>query len=69
LANTARHLGELGYKNTELIPLWFDKIDRMLKEDPASEILEIDTNELFNTAIYGSFLNQKPRHYIYKGHL
>jgi hypothetical protein len=33
MANTARNLGELGYKNTELLPLWFAKIDRMLQED------------------------------------
>jgi polyhydroxyalkanoate synthesis regulator phasin len=29
----------------------------------------LDTQELFNTAIYGSSFNLKPRHYVYKGHL
>jgi hypothetical protein len=29
----------------------------------------LDTHELFNTAIYGSSFNLKPRHYVYKGHL
>lgn len=29
MANVSRQLGELGYKNTELLPLWFAKIDSM----------------------------------------
>ena len=29
LAKVAREVGELGYKNTEVIPLWFDKLDAM----------------------------------------
>jgi hypothetical protein len=33
MAKSARILGELGYKNTQLLPLWFAKIDRMLQED------------------------------------
>ena len=30
LAKAARNLGELGYKNNEVMPMWFDKIDSML---------------------------------------
>ena len=30
LAGVSRELGELGYKNTELMPMWFDKIESML---------------------------------------
>ena len=57
LADTSRTLGDMAYKNTELLPLWFEKIDRMLKEDKNAEIPEIDTHELFNHSIYGSFYN------------
>lgn len=32
-ASSSRYLGDLGYKNTELLPLWFVKIDQMLKEN------------------------------------
>lgn len=38
MAKSARILGELGYKNTQLLPLWFEKIDRMLQEDQNAEI-------------------------------
>jgi hypothetical protein len=69
MAKSARLLGELGYKNTEILPLWFEKINRVLKEHEKKEIPEIDIHELFNTAIYGSSFNLKPRHYVYKGHL
>ena len=30
LAKVSRELGELGYKNTDLMPLWFDKLESML---------------------------------------
>lgn len=41
-----------------------------MKEDiyHKREIEELDSHELFNTAVYGSYFNLKPRHYVYKGH-
>jgi len=30
MASVARNLGEIGYKNTEIMPMWFDKIEAML---------------------------------------
>lgn len=30
MALSSRHLGDIGYKNTEMISIWFDKLDRML---------------------------------------
>jgi len=30
IAKSSRLLGELGYKNTEIIPLWFKKIESVL---------------------------------------
>lgn len=67
MAKTARLLGELGYKNTELIPLWFQKMEQMMKEDAAAKT-EVSSSDLFNSAIYGSFFNLKPRHYVYQGY-
>lgn len=68
MAKTARLLGELGYKNTELLPLWFSKIERMIKEDKRpAKIGGTDVGSLFNDAVYGSYFNLKPRHYVYKG--
>lgn len=32
MAKSARLLGELGYKNTEILPLWFQKIERVIEE-------------------------------------
>ena len=29
LASAAREFGEMGYKNTEVMPYWFDKLDAM----------------------------------------
>ena len=31
MAKVARNLGEIGYKNTEVMPMWFDKIESMLR--------------------------------------
>lgn len=69
MAKTSRLMGELGYKNTEVIPLWFQKMSRMMKEDAKTkQVPEVDSAELFSTAVYGSYFNIKPRHYVYQGH-
>ena len=40
LAEVSRQLGELGYKNTELTPMWFDKMENMLSERSMKEYIE-----------------------------
>ena len=64
MAATSRHLGELGYKNTEIIPLWFDKIIYML--DHPNEV-DVSKSIPFEQAVYGGHLNFVPRHYIFQG--
>ena len=32
MADISRQLGELGYKNTDLLPFWFAKMDAMLSD-------------------------------------
>lgn len=66
MAKISRHLGELGYKNTELIPLWFQKINFML-DNPGHYDASEPVN--FERAVYGGQKNFVPRHYIFEGFL
>jgi len=66
LATVARELGTLGYKNTELMPLWFDKIEALLGA-PSSEALIAGAAVSFDQARFGGQKNFVPRHYIYQG--
>ena len=61
MADVSRQLGELGYKNTELIPLWFAKIDAMIADE--NVLQEVS----FEQAMYGGMKGFVPRHYIYRG--
>jgi predicted small secreted protein len=40
-----------------------------MKEDiyHEKEIKELNSHELFNNAIYGSYFKLKPQHYVYQG--
>ena len=40
MATSARELGDLGYKNSELMPLWFDKLDSMLTNHRRRDYIE-----------------------------
>ena len=62
MARVSRHLGDIGYKNTDLIPIWFDKLERMVEEKENTE-----QNLTFEQAVFGGFKNFAPRHYIFKG--
>ena len=66
LAAVSRELGEMGYKNSELMPLWFDKIDSMLKDHSREDYMESAKVD-FSQAMFGGQLNHYPRHYIYQG--
>ena len=61
MADVSRQLGELGYKNTELIPLWFAKIDAMLADKYVEDAVSLEQ------AVYGGMKNFVPRHYVYRG--
>ena len=62
MAEISRQLGELGYKNTDLLPLWFAKLDAMLEDVKVEQKLD------FEQAVYGGMKNFVPRHYIYQGY-
>ena len=61
MAEVSRQLGELGYKNTELVPLWFAKIDALIADEYVHQGVS------FGQAVYGGMKGFVPRHYIYRG--
>ena len=65
LAETCNALAEINYKNTDLYPQFFEKINSMLNE----RFLGTKYHEQFqfNTAIYGGPKNFLSRHYVFKG--
>lgn len=65
LAETSEKLGEIGYKNTDLLPAFFDKINTLLDERilGKKEPQKLD----FDQAVYGGPKNFIPRHYIFRG--
>jgi len=65
MAQTSRQLGELGHKDTEIIQKYFDKLNQMLDE---REIDQRHRKPLdYERAVYGSYMNILPRHYIFDG--
>ena len=66
MARVSRELGTLGYKNNDILPLWFDKIDSMLKEHSRDEYIDGAKVDL-EKAMFGAQLSFTPRHYIYQG--
>ncbi len=59
-------LGDIGYKNTELIPLMFNKLNIMLDERQLG--IKNEQHELnFNDAVYGGAKGFVDRHYVFKG--
>ena len=66
LAQVSRELGNLGYKNTDHFPLWFDKIDAMLA-NPQTEDYINGAKVGFDQAMFGGLKNFTARHYIYQG--
>ena len=66
LAKVARQLGDLGYKNTDVMPMWFDKIDSMLKPTSTTDHIKA-ANVGFGQAQFGGLKGLAPRHYIYQG--
>lgn len=66
LAQVAQGLADVGYKNTELLPLFFEKLENQLNERQLginNESKELD----FGDAVYGSAKGLISRHYVFKG--
>ena len=66
LAQTSLNLGDIGYKNTELIPMVFEKLQVMLDERQLG--VKTEQHELsFRDAVYGGPKGFFDRHYVFKG--
>jgi hypothetical protein len=62
----AQGLGEIGYKNTELIPMIFEKLNVQLDERQLGAKTELKSLD-FNDAVYGGPKGFVDRHYVFKG--
>ncbi len=66
LAQAALGLGDIGYKNTDVIPLIFEKLNVQLDERQLGTKTE-QTELKFQDAVYGGPKGFVDRHYIFKG--
>jgi hypothetical protein len=62
MGKVSRNLGVIGYKNTDIIPLWFEKINEKLENRGRTTMV---AGPSFDTAVYGGMKNFTPRHYVY----
>lgn len=63
MARASRSLGELGYKNTEVIDHWLKNLTKILNGEKQGLAAMPD----FESAVFGDFKNFKARHYIFQG--
>lgn len=66
LGQISRELGSLGYKNSELFEVWFDKLTQMYSE--RNEQSKFMAGPSYEKSVYGNMTNFEPRHYIYQGY-
>jgi len=66
MAKSSRQIGDIRFKDAELIKGFFDKLNSMLDEREDGGVKERKPLN-YETAVYGSFLNFVPRHYIFDG--
>ena len=66
MGQASRQLGEIGYKDNEVIQKYFDKLHLML-DAREREGLKVKEPLDFQHAVYGSFLNFIPRHHVFDG--
>lgn len=63
MGKISRELGSIGYKNTDLIPLWFEKITDMVKQ--RGQGTKYLAGPSFDQVVYGDQKNFLPRHYVF----
>mmetsp|Transcript_31265 Transcript_31265/g.47848 ORF Transcript_31265/g.47848 Transcript_31265/m.47848 type:complete len:320 (+) Transcript_31265:247-1206(+) len=66
LGQASRQLGDIGYKDVEIIQKGIEKLELMLKERENGKKFFRDPLT-FHEAVYGTYLNFVPRHYVYDG--
>lgn len=63
-ARASKALGEIGYKNTEIIDSWLKNLHQKLNENGEVKFSE---NPEFETIVYGGIKGFNPRHYVFQG--
>jgi len=63
-ARASKALGEIGYKNTEIIDSWLKNLHQKLNENGEVKFSE---NPDFETIVYGGIKGFNPRHYVFQG--
>jgi hypothetical protein len=66
LGQASRQLGEIGYKDTDIIQKYFDKLHNMLDERESDQLKPRRPLD-FEEVVYGSFQNFLPKHHIFDG--
>ena len=66
MGRVSRSLANMGYKNTELLNSWLDRINEIATSDGSQA--DETVNDMYHRAVYGApFKNFESKHYIYKG--
>jgi hypothetical protein len=66
MANTAKQLGEIGFKDTKLIQKYFDKLNQMLTEREQNLPKSKQPLNIENV-VYGGYKSFIPKHYVFDG--
>lgn len=61
-ARASKALGEIGYKNTEVIDLWLKDIHKKLEDDGT---VKFTANPDFQSIVYGGMKGFNPKHYVF----
>ena len=65
MGQASRQLGDIGYKDCQLIKQYFSKLESMLDERDNGRKEKQPLN--FEKVVYGNFANFVPRHYVFDG--
>ena len=66
MANTAKQLGEIGFKDTKLIQKYLDKLNQMLTEREQNLPKSKQPLNIENV-VYGGYKSFIPKHYVFDG--
>jgi hypothetical protein len=66
MGQASRHLGDIGFKDTEIIAKSFAKLNAVLDEKEAGGIKPKEPLN-YEKVVYGNFKNFAPAHYIFDG--
>lgn len=62
MGRVSRTLGDIGYKNTEIIKTWLTELKAQLASDKEVKFTEPPT---FEQTVYGGMLGFQPRYHVF----